>query len=136
MFRQEIQEAPGECVADLAGNNAVELLVGRKPIETCDDVSEEDASFTIGYAHPISSLGERLNDQILILLSPFAHPCVRVYDSANILDNVLLLTGFIVEGHSQRRQGLYNSLDVDFGAAGDTYMKMREGKFDELLHEI
>ena len=106
MFRLEIQEAPGECAADLAGNSAVELLVGRKPIETCDNVSDEDVPFPIGHAHPISSLGERLNNQILILLSPFAHPCVRVYDSADILDNVLLLTGFVVKGHSQRRQGL------------------------------
>ena len=106
MFRLEIQEAPGESVADLVGNSVVELLVGRKPIETCGGVSEEDVRFAIEHAHPVSSLGERLNDQILILLSPFAYPCVRVYDSANILDNVLLLTGFVVEGHSQRRQRL------------------------------
>ena len=106
MFRLEIQEAPGECVADLAGNSAVELLVGKRPIETCEDVSEKDVPFAIRHAHPISSLSERLNNQILILLSPFAHPCVRVYDSANILDNVLRLAGFVVEGHLQRRQGL------------------------------
>ena len=106
MFRLKIQEAPEECVADLAGKSVVELQVGRKPIETCDHVREADVPFAIGHSHPISSLGERLYDQILILLSPFAHPCVRVYDSANILDNVLLLTSFVVEGHSQRRQGL------------------------------
>src|ERR1700761_1067156 len=115
MFRLEIQEAPEESVADLAGNSVVELLVGRKPIETCGNVSEEDVPFAIGHAHPISSLRKRLNDQILILLSPFAHPCVRVYDSANIIDNVLLLAGFVVEGQPQRRQGLQNSSDVDFG---------------------
>ena len=73
MFRLEIREVPGGCVADLAADSVVESPVGRKPIGTCDDVSEEDVPFATGHAHPIGSLGERLNDQILILLPPFAH---------------------------------------------------------------
>ena len=74
MFRPETRGVPEGFAADLMGSSAVELLVGRKPIGTCDDVSEEDVSFTGRYSHPIGSIGERLNDQILILLSPFAHP--------------------------------------------------------------
>ena len=97
MFRLETREVPEGCVADLAADSIVELPVDRKPIETCDDVSEEDVPFASGYAHPISSLGERLNDQILILLSPLAHPRVRVNDRGNILEDVLLLPSFVMK---------------------------------------
>ena len=41
MFRLEIRAVPEEFVADLAGNSAVEFLVGRKPIGTCDHIREE-----------------------------------------------------------------------------------------------
>jgi hypothetical protein len=70
----------------------------------------------IGHALPIGSLGERLDHQILILFSPFAHPRVRADDRPDILD-VLIFPGFVVK----RRQWRQNSSDVEFGAAGDTY---------------
>ncbi len=66
MFRQDIQEVPETYVADLAGSSAVEFLVGRKSIGTCDDMNEDDVSIEIGHSHPIGSVGERLDDQILI----------------------------------------------------------------------
>jgi hypothetical protein len=97
MFHLEIREVPEEYDADLVGNSAVEFLVGRKPIGTCDDVSEEDATTVIGYSHPISFVGERLDDQILILNSPFAHLRVRVDSRGKIIDDVLLLPSFVVK---------------------------------------
>ena len=86
MFRRVIWEAPEEYVADLAGNNVVPFLVGRKPIGTCDDV--------------------------------------------------LLLPSLVVKRNLTGRQRLYNNLDVDFRATGDTYMKIWKGEFHKLLHEI
>jgi hypothetical protein len=94
MFRRVILEAPEEYVSDLAGNSAAAILVGRIPIGTCGDVSEVDEAFETGHAHPIGFLGERLNHQLLILLSPFAHPNVRADDGADILDDVFRLPSF------------------------------------------
>jgi len=136
MFRQEIREVPEEHVADLAGNSVVEFPVGRTPIGTCDNISEDHVPLAIGHSHPIGSVREHLNDQILILVSPFAHPRVRVDDRVDILDDVLHLSSLVVKGHLKRRQWLQSNSDVDFRATGDTYMKIWEGKFDKLLHEI
>ena len=106
MFRPEIREVPEGCVVDLVADSVVDFQVGRIPIGTCDGVSEEDVSFTSGHSHPTGFRGEGLNDQILILLSPFAHPRVRMDDRADILDDVPLLPSFIVKGDSKSRQGL------------------------------
>jgi hypothetical protein len=129
-------EALEEYVADSAGNNAVEPLVDRKPIGTCADVSKEDEVFETGHAHPIGFLGQRLDHQFLILLSPFTHSRVRTDDGADILNNVFRLPSFLVKGHSAGSQRFNNSSDVEFGPTGDTYMKVWEGKFDELLQVI
>jgi hypothetical protein len=91
--------------------------------------------FHLGTHIPVGFVGECLDDQILILVSPVAHLRVRVDDRGDILDNVLLLSSFIMKGHLKRRRGLQSSSDVDFGSTCDTYMKIWEGKFDELLHE-
>ena len=97
MFRLENREVHEVFVADSAGNSVVELLVGRIPIGTYGDISEQDVSFASGHAHPISSLGERLDHQLLILFSPFSHSHVRADDGADIFDDVLLLPSFIVK---------------------------------------
>src|SRR6202046_1879215 len=97
MFRRGIREVPEESVADLAGNSVVEFLVGRKPIETCDDVREKDITIAIRHSHPVGFLGERLNDQLLVLVSPFSHPRVRVDDRGNILDDILLLPSLVMK---------------------------------------
>ena len=136
MFRQVNREAHQVSAADLAGNSVVEFPAGRIPIETCGGVSKEDNTFETRHAHSIGSLGERLDHQSLILLSPFAHPHVRANDRAYVIDDVFRLPGFVVERHSTSRQRLYNSSDVDFRPTGDTYAKIWEGKFDKLLHEI
>src|ERR1700744_3287069 len=99
MFRRVIWEVLEEYVADLAGNSAVTSLVGRKPIGTCGNVSKEDVSFETRHAHPIGFLGKRLDHQFLILLSPFAHPHIRAYDGADILDDVHLLPSLVVKRH-------------------------------------
>ena len=83
-------------------------------------MSEDDAPITFGHLHPIGSVGERLYDHVLILISPFAHPGVRVDDRANIVDNILLLSSLVVKRYLKGRQGLQSGSDVDFGAAGDT----------------
>jgi hypothetical protein len=136
MFHPVIWEALEEYVADSAGNNAVEPLVGKKPIGTCGDVSKKDEVFETGHAHPIGFLGQRLDHQFLILLSPFTHSRVRSDDRADILDDVFRLPRSLVKRHSTGSQRIYNSSDVDFGPTGDTYMKVWEGKFDKLLYEI
>ena len=136
MFRLGIREVPEEYVADLVGNIGVEFLVGKKPIGTCDNMSVDNVSIAIGDSHPVGPVGECLDDQLLILLSPFAHPRVRVDDRRNILDDVLLLPSFIVKGHLKRRQGLESSSDINFWSTCETYMNIWEGKFDKLLHEI
>ena len=136
MFRLENPEVHEEFVADSAGNKVVELLAGRIPIGTCGDISERVVYFAAGHAHPICSLGERLDHQLLVRLSPFSHSHVRAGNGADIIDDVLLLPGFIVKRHSTSRQRFYDSPNVDFGPTGDTYTKVWEGKFHKLLHEI
>ena len=76
MSRLEILEVLEEYVEDLAGNNGVESLVGKIPIGTCGNMSVDDGSIAFGHSHPIGSVGERLDDQILILLAPFSYLCV------------------------------------------------------------
>jgi hypothetical protein len=46
------------------------------------------------------------------------------------------LSALIVKRHSTRGQRLEDFPYVYFGAARDTYMKMREMKVDEFLHEL
>ena len=106
MFRRVIWEAPEEYVEDLAGNSVVVLLIGRKPIGTCGNVRKEYVSFKARHAHAIGLLGERLNHQPLILLSPFAHLLVRADGGADILDDVLLLPSLVVKRHPTGRQRL------------------------------
>ena len=137
MFRLENREVHEVFVADSAGNSVVEFLVGRKPIGTCGDVCQQHLSFAAtGYAHPIGSLGERLDHQILIFLSPFSHPHIRANDGAGIVNDVFRLPSLIVKRHAMVSQRLYHGADIDFGTTGDTYTEMREGKSDKLLHEI
>ena len=131
-----ISEVPEEFVANLVGNSVVASLAGRIPIETCGNVGKEDNTFETGHAHSVGFLGERLDHQFLILFSPFAHPHIQANDRADILDDVLRLPSFIVKRHSTSRQRFQNSTDVDFRATGHTYVKMWEGEFDKLLHEI
>jgi hypothetical protein len=61
MFRLEIREAREEYVADLAGNNVVAFLVGRKPIGTCDNISEENASYRTLDTHIPSAFSESVS---------------------------------------------------------------------------
>ena len=98
-------------------------------------MSVDDASIATRHSHPIGSLGERFNDQILIPVSPFSHPRVRVDDRGNILDDVLFLPSFVMNGHSKRRQRLESVSDIDFRATCNTYVKSREGKSDKPFHE-
>ncbi len=79
MFRQAIRVRPGEFVADLVGNSAGELPVGKIPIGTCDNICDDDPPRANEHLHPVGFLGERLDDQLLILLSPIAHPRVRAH---------------------------------------------------------
>ena len=58
-------------------------------------MSEINLRITIGHLHPIGSVGERLDDQVLSIVSPFAHPRVRADDKSNI--DVLLLPGLVVK---------------------------------------
>ena len=106
MFRRVTWEAPEEYVVDLVGNSVVALLVGRKPIGTCGNVNKEDVLFVTRHAHPIGFLGERLDHQFLIVLSPFPHPQVRADDGTDILNDVLLLPSLVVKRHPTGRQWL------------------------------
>ena len=56
MFHLEIWEVVEERVADLEGNSVVGFPAGRKPIGTCDDVSEEGVLLQTRHAHPIGSI--------------------------------------------------------------------------------
>ena len=120
MFHLETREVPEEYVADLVGNIGVESPVGKKPIGACDNMSVDNVSIAIGDSHPVGSVGECLDDQLLILLAPCAHPRVRVDDRDNIVDDVLLLPSFVVNGHLKRRQRLQSRSNVDFRATCDT----------------
>ena len=75
-FRLEIWEVPEDYVADFAGSSDVDSPIGKRPIGTYDNVSEEYTSCIWVHSHPVGSLGKRLDYQILILLSPFTHPRV------------------------------------------------------------
>ena len=97
MFRRVIWEVLEEYVADSAGNSVVVLLVGRIPIGTCGNVSKEDVSFETRHGHAVGLLGERLDHQLLIFLTPSPHPHIRADNRADILDDVLLLPSLVVK---------------------------------------
>jgi hypothetical protein len=79
------------------GNSAGEFPVGRKPIGTCSSVSDGNVIREIGHSHPIGSVRERFDDQLLILGSPFAHHSIRVDDRPDILDGVLPFPSLVVQ---------------------------------------
>ena len=70
--------------------------------------------------HPVCSFGERLDDKFPVLPAPSPHLHVRRNNRSHVIDNILLLSCLIMEGHPERCQWLESSLNVDFGAAGDT----------------
>src|SRR5258708_18642903 len=90
------------------------------------------------HLHSISSFSEDLNDEFLILLlpPPHDHLRVRVNDRPNIVLDILLLSAFIMEGHSAGGQSLENISYVDLWATCHTYMNIWYMKFDELVHGL
>jgi hypothetical protein len=97
MYRLEFWEVPEDYVVDFAGSSDVDFPIGKKPIGTCDNISEERTCCIWVHSHPIGFLGKRLDHQTLILLSPFAHPRVQVDHRDNIIDDVPLLSSFVVK---------------------------------------
>ena len=70
--------------------------------------------------HPVSSLGDSLDDEIPVVLSPSPHLLVRTNNGSDVIYDILLLSTLIMEGHAERRQRLESGLYVDLGSTRDT----------------
>jgi len=86
--------------------------------------------------HSVRSFGERLDDKHSILLAPSAHLLVRLNNRADIIHDIFLLSGLVMEGHAERCQRLENGLYVDLGSTRDTYMQFWEAQADEIIDKI
>jgi hypothetical protein len=75
-----------------------------------------------GVSHPTSSLRERIDNEFLVFFSPSLHCPVCLDKGTDIVDDILLLTSFLVKGHAVRCgcQRVQNCPDVVLGATGDT----------------
>lgn len=81
------------------------------------------------WGYPISSFRECLDYQTLIVISPSPHLCIRVNDRGEIIDNISLLSTFVMKGHSARCQRSEGTADVDLGTRLVEFMDLLE--YDE-----
>jgi hypothetical protein len=74
--------------------------------------------------HAIGPFRKHLDNKLLVLVPPSPHVLVRVNNSADKLDNVLLLSELVMEAYAVRCrcQRLKGSSDVDFGSTSNAKM--------------
>lgn len=82
-------------------NSAANCRSGMRPIGTYRIVSIQcEAHAHRHNLHAVRSLGERINNQLLILIPPSPHVAVRTNHRFDVFDYVLLLSGFFMKGDS------------------------------------
>ena len=86
--------------------------------------------------HPIRSLGERLDDEVPILLAPSPHLLVGMNNRADIVHDIFLLSSLVMEGHPESRQRPESGLYVNLGSTRDTYVKVWEAQANEIVDKI
>ena len=86
--------------------------------------------------HPIRSLGERLDDEVPVLLAPSPHLLVGMNNRTNIFQDIFLLSTLVMEGHAESRQRLESSLYVDLGSTRDRYVKVWEAQANKIINKI
>src|SRR6266581_6682551 len=70
--------------------------------------------------HSICFLCQFLNDHILIIVSPSLHLIVRAYNRSDIINNVLLLSAFVVEGYLLSRERPKRDANVELWTTRNT----------------
>jgi hypothetical protein len=108
---------------DWLGNSAVEPPIGRKPIETCLKESmrqPDDDNVSEMALHSIRFRGHFLNHHSLIIAAPSLHPFVGANDRRYVIDNILLLSAFVVEGYLLSCQRLESGANAELGATSYT----------------
>ncbi|SRR6266851_4260379 len=86
--------------------------------------------------HSVGSLGECLNNQFLVLLTPSSHLRIRINDRVDVVDDVFLLSSLVVKRYMEGCQRLKGVLYVDLEAACNTYVQILEVAVDETLDNI
>lgn len=82
--------------------------------------------------HSTSSFGKSIDDQLLVLFSPLPHVRVCRYHRSDIIDNVLVLSDFVME-RQMFRQMLESISDVNLGPTCDAKMEVWAVYVNELL---
>jgi hypothetical protein len=87
------------------------------------------------FSHSVGLFGQHLNDHLLIVVSPSLHHRlrVRVHNRIDIVDDVLLLSAFVMQGNAMLSQRRKRSPDIKLRSAGDAYTKVRKVEVNELL---
>jgi hypothetical protein len=128
MSRRGIPEVRSESAGGFAEDIVAVFRADRTPIETWLDrewfsQDEEDESL-----HPVSLLRECLDNHSLVLLSPSLHHSLhglRVYHRFDVIDNVLLLSAFVMKRHTVSEcQWSKSGPNIELGAAGDADVEM------------
>jgi len=86
--------------------------------------------------HPIRSLGERPDDKVPVLLTPSPHHLVGLNNRSDIVHNIFLLSGLVMEGHAESRQRFKNGLYVDLGSTRDTYVQVWVSQANKIIDKI
>jgi hypothetical protein len=92
----------------------------------------------VNHIHSVSSLGEHLDDKILVFLLPSSHDrlLIRVNDRSDIACNIFLLSALLMKGHPERGKRHNGIPYIDFRAACNAYVKVWKAKIDKLLQEL
>ena len=87
--------------------------------------------------HAISPFRKRLDNELLVLISPAPHILVRVNDRPHKAGNILSLTTLFMEryGVRWRCQGLQGNLDVELGSTRNTKVQTWEVQLDQFLYK-
>ena len=124
----------GHLVEDTAGG----FPVDRTPTETCLRRFNKYHGCKVNHLHAICSIGERLNHKFFVLQLPSPHDLLRIQvnDGPNIVCNIFLLSTLVMKGDSPRGQGFNDVSYINFGAAGDTDMKIQKKKVNKLFQKL
>src|SRR5882757_7352317 len=138
MSRPKIPVMPRENAGHSMEGCASKLPTDRIPTETCWRCRTSITSVKVNHIHSVSSLGEHLDDKILVFLLPSSHDrlLIRVNDRSDIACNIFLLSALLMKGHPERGKRHNGIPYIDFRAACNAYVKVWKAKIDKLLQEL
>ena len=88
------------------------------------------------YLHPVGPLRDRINDQFLILRSPFSHLAAGMDNKRDIVNDILPLAVLVMKRHSMRCQRLESLFDIGLGTASYADAKIRMTRLDKVLYKV